>query len=81
MLTVDIKNRPWLLSRDYVCAVLNRNYLIISIFAALGVSLETVILPCSSVPGKMFSLEKNMGDYEHENFEPNYLVLEMRLKC
>lgn len=45
MLAVDIKNRPWLLSRDCVCAVLNRNRLIISIFAALGVPLETVILP------------------------------------
>lgn len=79
-LLLTLKNESWLLSRNCVCAVLNRNGLIISIFAALAVSLETVILPCSSVSGEMFSLEQNR-DYEHENFEPNYLVLEIRLKC
>lgn len=60
LLAADIKKGPWLLSRDRVCVVLNRAQhlcLIVSIFAALVVSLEIVTLPCSLVPGEKFSLE------------------------
>lgn len=66
----------WLQSGDRVCVVLSRTHWITSILA-LAVSLETVTLPCT---GEMFSLEWNMRNYEHGSFEPNYLVLETRLK-
>lgn len=50
-----ISNGLWLKSRNRVCIVLNRTHSIISIFAALVVSLETVTLLCSSVTGEMYS--------------------------
>ena len=49
-----ILNGLWLQSRSQVSVVLNRTHLIISIFAALVVSLEMVTQLCTQALGKCF---------------------------
>ena len=54
MPAADILNGLWLQSRSQVCVVLNRTHLIISIFAALVVSLEMVTQLYTQALGKCF---------------------------
>lgn len=54
MPAADISSGLWLQSRSWVSAVLNRTHLIISIFAALVVSLQMVTQLCTQALGKCF---------------------------
>lgn len=53
----------WRGLRNSVCVVPNRRHLIISVFTALVVLLETVTLLCKGVTGDVLALEWNMRSY------------------